>query len=67
MQAIVKEDSDYDLPYMYTTPDQAGFNFYSGQPGTYENLKVLVNKESDYVNHGFTYLGKLTAIITSAN
>jgi hypothetical protein len=59
-------DQDYDFPYMYTTPFEPGFNFWSGQPGTYD-LKVLVIQEADYATKDFIYLGNLTAIITSAN
>ncbi len=56
--------SDYDFPYMYTNPGASDFNFYSGQPDTY-NLKVLANHLP--MSGNMTYLGKLTAIITHVN
>jgi hypothetical protein len=61
--ASIISNINYDMPYMYTNPAETGFNFYSGQPGTYD-LKVLVNHFPDY-NNKYTYLGKLQAIITS--
>jgi hypothetical protein len=62
----ILQDPDYNFPYMYATPYNPGFNFWSGQPGTY-HLKVLATQEADYATKGFAYLGNLTAIITSAN
>jgi hypothetical protein len=62
MTSII-ENTNYNMPYMFTNPSLTGFNFYGGQPGTYD-LKVLVNHFPNY-NNKFTYLGKLQAIITS--
>jgi hypothetical protein len=61
----ITNDKDYDFPYMYTNPGEAGFNFWSGQPNTY-NLKVLVNHYPN-ISSNMTYLGKLQVIITHVN
>jgi hypothetical protein len=55
--------SDYDIPCMWQKYDPAGFNFYSGQPGTY-TLKVLAMHFPDFSSK-MDYLGSLEVVITN--